>query len=429
MRPRLLLLSVLHVGCQTYIDAGEGGSGIGQRQLPIIGGTVDYDDAAVVMVRAQRPGAQSFFVCTGTLVSRHVVLTAAHCVLPSRVGADAVFTVYVGTNYRNPDAVLTVKETNYDTAFSEDHLFSGHDIGVLVLNTASTVPPLPMNRTALTDSQRGAPLRLIGYGRDSPSDDLGASVGIKRQATTQVTDFSSVLIQYDDALHNTCQGDSGGPALLMVGGTEVIAGVTSFGDSACTRGSDTRVDVYASSFVDPIIFANDPPPDMALPQNGFPTGTVGANCRFNLRLRIGNLRSPWKRRLLYRGVRSTPAWRLPQPHPLRRHRPEPLLPARLERLLDLTGIRRRGGRAAARGADGHRGHAPKEADRPSSQKVLGGVPNSDDVARAPRPTRGGRPRSEQRRNTCGISSSAAMRPPAAARESALAVGGRIRDTP
>jgi hypothetical protein len=44
----------------------------------------------------------------------------------------------------------------------------------------------------------------------------------------------------------SCGGDSGGPVFLEVDGAERIVGVTSFGDPACTRGTNTRVDVHAA---------------------------------------------------------------------------------------------------------------------------------------------------------------------------------------
>ncbi len=56
---------------------------VGERTQPIINGSTDPGDNAVVLVAAQVPGSMNASLCTGEIVSPHVVLTAAHCVDPS----------------------------------------------------------------------------------------------------------------------------------------------------------------------------------------------------------------------------------------------------------------------------------------------------------------------------------------------------------
>jgi secreted trypsin-like serine protease len=65
---------------------------------PIVNGAVDGQDAAAVMVfvqHAKNPTPETSFTCTGTVVSPHVLLTAAHCLDPRTVGDGQ--TVYVFT--------------------------------------------------------------------------------------------------------------------------------------------------------------------------------------------------------------------------------------------------------------------------------------------------------------------------------------------
>jgi len=73
---------------------------------------------------------------------------------------------------------------------------------------------------------------------------------------------------YVDPLDGTTNFAHGFPqfavSIALERGAEVIVGVVSFGDPTCTElGVDTRVDVYASAWVDPFIASADP--DMILP--------------------------------------------------------------------------------------------------------------------------------------------------------------------
>ena len=254
MRRHLTILSLLAAGCM----GGVGAAPVGEENEGIIGGTSDTGDPGVVVVFAQVPGAQSGSLCTGEVISPHVVLTAAHCVSPAEVGAGAKFIVFTGNDFNQAQQsqILQVKETHPNPAWNAQALTAGHDVGIVVLQNATTIKPLPYMHAAITQAMAGQSVRLVGYGLDNGTAQTGA--GVKRQTTTLLSDFDNVLLHFADPAHETCNGDSGGPALMMVNGVETIVGTTSFGDVSCAQGGyDTRVDAE-TTFIDGYVKANDP---------------------------------------------------------------------------------------------------------------------------------------------------------------------------
>jgi len=234
----------------------------------IINGTTDNDDPAVVLVAAQMPGSQSGSLCTGEIIAPHVVLTAAHCVSPATVGAGAKFVVFTGTvlDMTAPlTAFLPVLETHFDPQVDLNNITAGHDVGVVILKSPTTIAPLPYNRTPLPQSMVGQAARLVGYGITTASDSNGMTAGTRRQAPTKLDSFDALLLNFKDLQHNNCEGDSGGPAFMTMDGQERIVGVTSYGFPGCptdSPGTDTRVDSYIK-FIDPFVLQYDPPPKNA----------------------------------------------------------------------------------------------------------------------------------------------------------------------
>ncbi|HKE18807.1 MAG TPA: trypsin-like serine protease [Kofleriaceae bacterium] len=225
----------------------------GQSEHAVVGGATDSSDTAVVAVLEQLPDG-SGFLCTGSLVSPHIVLTAAHC-----VGDQATYGVFTGTRLPATGAleVLAVREVHADADFDDTQLEDGHDLGVVVLRDALTgIDPLEMNRSGVSSDMVGGSVRMIGYGlADDAEPD---SSGVRRFVDTTLTSYTSFVLAVGDGAHGTCSGDSGGPALMTIDGREVIVGVTSFGTETCDQGSyESRLDPEVG-FVDDFIAEFDP---------------------------------------------------------------------------------------------------------------------------------------------------------------------------
>ncbi len=208
------------------------------RHAAIIAGQDDDGDPAVVGFA----GAFGGVTCTGTIVSRHFIVTAAHCLVDGPpafafIGPDLGSATFldVGSIHMHPD---------YDPATLQ------HDLGVVRLIDDSPVDPVPI---AARPPEPGEAARFVGYGFTQINQT--GEYGRKHQTTVPVTQVDPLIFWYGVA---TCGGDSGGPALIVEAGREALAGVTSGGDGPCAEyGMDTRVDVHRDWLAS--FLAEDPP--------------------------------------------------------------------------------------------------------------------------------------------------------------------------
>ncbi|HEX4461787.1 MAG TPA: trypsin-like serine protease, partial [Polyangia bacterium] len=171
-----------------------------------------------------------------------------------------------------------VDETHFDPAFVNDITAiqnDGHDIAVGIFNQPIGLAPLSYNHTALGKSYVGKTARIVGYGVTKGGDPPDTSTaGVRRQGSGKVTKLDDVGITVVGKTNDDCEGDSGGPTFLNVAGKEVIAGVTSYGDTDCTLSQGAVATNLASysAFIDQYVNAADPPTMQ---------GAIGATCTTN----------------------------------------------------------------------------------------------------------------------------------------------------
>jgi secreted trypsin-like serine protease len=241
-------------GGEPSSDAAPEGGEVGNDSDEVIGGAADDGDPAVVALFSHAPGQNQGSVCTATVISPTVLLTAAHCVDPASIGPGMQTEVIFSPDISRPapGTVVTARETHFDPQFNINNLGGAHDIAVVILPAPTSIAPKPINRAPVTDALLNQPVRLVGYGSSSHRNE---GAGRKRQATTRLKAFDANLLKIGVSGKQTCHGDSGGPAFMTLNGVETIVGVTSFGndrsetDVCFGGGFDTRVDTFVG-FVD-----------------------------------------------------------------------------------------------------------------------------------------------------------------------------------
>lgn len=192
-------------------------------------------------------------ICTGTLVSKDVVLTAAHCI---RASEDKVnFIVYFGETlldlrqlnvYRS--GIATVVHEDYESSEKKEV----YDVGLIKFSGEA---PAGYTPAALLKDEKylkdGTELLVAGYGRNLRYGRGNAGAGQLRYVKLNITDikFSDMEFVSASLSKGICAGDSGGPAYVTINEKQYVAGIShrvlSVGGFACIYSSlFTRVDQF-----------------------------------------------------------------------------------------------------------------------------------------------------------------------------------------
>ena len=257
--PNLLsLLLTLLLGCGPGVDLLEPGE-IAGVERPVVNGQTDNGHLAVGALISGGTSA-----CTATLVGKHTVVTAAHCVCdgtPCKLRSPV--NLYLG-GYPSGGTKYTAYKVIPHPSYTAGNK---SDLAVVILKT--DVTGITPQIISSTPPKAGETIVMVGYGL---TGEKTGTFGTKRMATNKIDSVSSSTYYIKGASGfdgNICNGDSGGPSFASRNGKDVFIGVHSTKTNYCGyAATDMRVDAFRSWITTQAsgdIFTGSPP-DIEPPQ-------------------------------------------------------------------------------------------------------------------------------------------------------------------
>jgi hypothetical protein len=229
----------------------------------VTNGQLDGDNHPFVGIMVAKDGAGNpMWRCSGTLLSPTLYLTAGHCTYGA-ASVELWFAADIDAGRPGNGYPFTgeVSGTPYTHPQYTEAAFYLYDLGVVVLDTpvyTSAYGQLPkldqLDALKTRRGQKDVTFRAVGYGLQQSFPDAASFLENNQRVrmvaypqllqinTPGFTGDYSLLLSNNANTGGTCFGDSGGPNFL--GGTNIVAGVTSFGmNSTCAgTGGVYRVD-------------------------------------------------------------------------------------------------------------------------------------------------------------------------------------------
>ena len=232
-------------GCFSPGSDEDGRAGV---VAPIVNGSLETGFPSVVGMGAES-GEHVICVCTGSLITPQIVLSAGHCgtdIPPELLLEEGL--AFFGPETSDYELALGFVDhqthPEYDLGgFLDTPRF---DLGVFVLEQSVEVEPIRLRHEPITDDVLGRELLAVGYGVTGPDVD---DTGTRRSATLVVAEYTdqhlvSHAIDHPDG-GRICSGDSGGPLLdQQQDGRWHQVSVHSYADVGCENDSgSTRIDI------------------------------------------------------------------------------------------------------------------------------------------------------------------------------------------
>ena len=230
-----------------------------------------FRNTGAFIVKSPTTG-EDFPICSGTLITANVFLTASHCTaFFTQDLAPEGFVAFVSLDQSIPFGALTSNKTTLlavahvvsNPNFNQSQSDSG-DIGVLILErdvrgvTPATLPSCGLlDQLVAQNGLKNATFTNVGYGLQNRVVGGGVPFFQDLNPIPRMFSFSSfnslnggyLRLSQNNSTGNggTCFGDSGGPNFLTLNGQQLIVSITITGDTVCrSTNVDYRLDTVSA---------------------------------------------------------------------------------------------------------------------------------------------------------------------------------------
>jgi len=203
----------------------------------IIGGTVVSGADSIAQSTVLLFDTQKGSICTGNVITQNLILTAAHCTQLHPEKIVAIFSTIM------PQSMDDLKKMNWRRIvggktseawplLDESKEKDWGDIAILKFDGALPAGYKAARLLSKKSSLRnGQSVTLAGFGITDGIEQTETEALRKVNVKIADVNFSSTELLMDQRSgRGACHGDSGGPALIKVGSSDVLIGVTSRGE-------------------------------------------------------------------------------------------------------------------------------------------------------------------------------------------------------
>lgn len=177
----------------------------------------------VVAIVSELPQGEA--LCTGSIISKNLILTAAHCVDHNPTKVKIIFASNI--KKANADQLRDVTAIYQNPYWNKMDSAKKGDLAILQFDGKLPVGFSPVHFASTNFKLKaGDAVVFAGYGVTNGQRHSGS--GVLRTTKTQVIEFKSETeVVTDGRRTSVCFGDSGGPAFSLINGQMVQWGVAS----------------------------------------------------------------------------------------------------------------------------------------------------------------------------------------------------------
>lgn len=290
-----LIFLIASFGCQKHTSTDKFSF---SQSMFIVNGTAVTTPTDLSQHMAFIYNSKSNYICSGTIISHNVILTAAHCLSGSAYDYQIVFSyqpydVLFNNKVINKEKVRRasdiIKHDDYVNDYNKAPAMNQSDIGLIILDADIPKEFSPANIEFNTQTiKKNLPVIMAGYGASSvtaseikhkknkkfkESEKYGQFIcdynmldqngkptcisvemtgdGILRMTQGQIKYIFQSEFTLDETQTGTCAGDSGGPVFIKKDNQYILVGVTSRGSLLCNgEGIYTSVPDYADWIIE-----------------------------------------------------------------------------------------------------------------------------------------------------------------------------------